>query len=152
MNVMVNARIRHFGLVDAEQAKDPRRGYTLGLLLLDGRISEAQHDAGLQYGEDMSRWFGLCVGQFPSIHAQNLFAVAGVADESDSQVDAAIHARATMLALKQVLYADADIVTARCIESTVRNVCLLDLAMDWPMWRLRWLKSGLNALANHYSL
>jgi hypothetical protein len=99
MDVALNARIRHLGLACAEQARDPRCGYVLGRMLLRGDISEAQHGAGLRYAEDMSAWFGLCVGRFPSIRAQDLFAVHGVVSETEAQARMAnlcpkYHARA----------------------------------------------------------
>src|SRR5690349_23602138 len=65
------------------QAMDPRRGYVLGLLFLDGTITEAQHEAGIRYAEDMARYYGLTGVPFPSPRAQNLFAVRGEASESE---------------------------------------------------------------------
>jgi hypothetical protein len=71
MDVAVNARIRRLGLTDVEAAKDPRRGYVLGRLWLAGTISEVQHEAGLRYALDLSRWFWLCLDRFPSVRAQD---------------------------------------------------------------------------------
>jgi hypothetical protein len=77
MDTCLNARIRHLGLIDIEAAKDPRRGYVLGRLLLADQVNEPQHEAGLRYAADLARWFALCVGRFPSVRAQNLFSCPG---------------------------------------------------------------------------
>ena len=110
MDVALNQRIRQLRLDGdrseiLEQAKDPRRGYVLGLMLLDGVVDEVQHDAGLRYARDMSRWFALCVGRFPSVRAQNLVFVPGRAAEREDHVEAALHARRTVAALHGILRA-----------------------------------------------
>ena len=92
LSVAVAQRVREYGLKDTrlkggkiltaeEQAADPRRGYALGLLYLDGRVTEDQHDAGLRYAEDMARYYGLTGVPFPIARAQNIFAVRG--DDGD---------------------------------------------------------------------
>jgi hypothetical protein len=154
MDVALNARIRHLGLACAEQARDPRCGYVLGRMLLRGDISEAQHGAGLRYAEDMSAWFGLCVGRFPSIRAQDLFAVHGVVSETEAQARMAICARNTMLALTGALRAAGDGSNGRHIEHAVKSVCLLNVgeSLNWPDHMLIYLRKGLTSLAGHYGL
>lgn len=160
MDVAVQTRIRHLGLVDNKvetaerQAVDPRRGYVLGLLLLDRKITKPQHDAGVRYAEDMARYYGLSGVPFPSVRAQNLFAVRGEAGESDARILAAQAARQTMKSLQKALLATGDIDTGRRVEHTVKSVCLLDLpeSRGWPEHMASWLVRGLNSLAKFYQI
>ncbi len=166
MNVAVARRIKDYDLVDirmkggkiltaAEQAIDPRRGYVLGLLLLDGKITEPQHEAGLRYAEDMSRYYGLTGIRFPSARAQDLFAVRG--DDGDTtprRADAASKARAKMAVLRDELLASGDINAGRKILHTVNEIALLDTsgARLWPEHMLGFLRKGLNRLVRHYGV
>lgn len=162
MDVAINRRIRHFGLAGEGdetpemQAVNPLRGYVLGLLLLGNRISQVQHEAGILYGEDMSRYYKLKGVPFPSARAQDLFAVRGEAGESVPQIRAARAATKRMLALRAALLAAGGVpVTGRRIEHTVRAVCLLDLPDSYyvgPSFMSGLLVRGLNALVQHYGL
>jgi hypothetical protein len=160
MDVAVETRIRHLSLVDRgsvsakAQAVDPRRGYLLGRLLLQDSITTTQHEAGLRYAEDVSRYFALVVGKFPSIRAQSLFTVPGRAAERDSHAGSAKVARATYIALRDALGASADISTGRRIEQVVRHVCVLDrsVSVGWPEPTLHLLRRGLNVLARFYRI
>jgi hypothetical protein len=144
-------------IVSAEQqALDPRRGYALGLLLIDKSITQAQHDTGVRFGEDMARFYALTGVPFPSARAQNLFAVRGTgADESESRTEAAKRARQTAKRLEAVLMGVGDIDTGRKVAHTVKTVCVLDEqnARCWPEHMLNFLRRGLNALARqHYGM
>jgi hypothetical protein len=160
MDVAVNTRIRHLHLVDTKtetaqvQALDPRRGYVLGLLLLDGKISKVQHDAGVRYAQDLARYHGLTGVPFPSPRAQNLFAVRGEDGESEARISAATTARATFRRLQSLLMACGDIDTGRRVEHTVKSVCFLDIpeSRGWPEHMASWLVRGLNSLVKHYQL
>src|SRR5687768_5669255 len=77
IQTVAETRMRHFNLPNAEAAADPRQGYVLGRMLMDGTVNQRQHDAGCRFAEDMARYYGLTGIQFPSAHAQNLFAVRG---------------------------------------------------------------------------
>jgi hypothetical protein len=162
MDVAINRRIRHQGIIGSsdepleKQAADPRRGYVLGILLLGGRISKAQHDAGISYGKDMSRFYRLSGLPFPSVRAQDLFAVHGQSGgETEEHALAAADARTRMRQLRTALHAIGDIDTGRRIEQTVRAVCLLDLPGsdgNGQSFRSDLLVRGLNALARYYGL
>lgn len=144
-------------IVSAEaQAQDPRRGYALGLMLIDGTITKMQHDAGVRYGEDMARFYALTGVPFPSARAQNLFSVRSTGqDESESRSQAAVRARSTAKRLDALLLTVGDIDTARRVSHTVKQVCVLDEqnARCWPTHMLDYLRKGLNALARqHYGM
>lgn len=159
MDVAVSRRIRHMGLVDKgaetalKQAQDPRRGYVLGNLYLDGKITEGQHDAGIRYGEDMARYYGLTGVRFPSARAQNLFAVRGDGgDVSENHAQMAKEARQRMTSLRAALLATGDINTARRVLHTVQAICVEDIeqARGWPEHMIALLRNGLNKLGKFY--
>nr|WMC99326.1 hypothetical protein RAR13_11775 [Aminobacter aminovorans] len=160
-HVAVSRRIRQFGLVDnkvetaEKQAEDPRHGYLLGRMFMDGTINAGQHEAGMKYAEDMARYFGLTGVAFPSARAQDLFAVRSTGGEdSQSKADAARTARDKMVKLRSVLLGTGDIDTGRRIDHTVRMVCVEDIdhlrTLNAPM--KAWLVRGLNALAKFYEV
>lgn len=132
-----------------EQALDPRRGYVLGLMLLDGTLTKDQHDAGIRYAEEQSLYLGLTGTPFPSPRAQNLFAVRGDnGDDSEAKGDRARKARLKANAARALLLGVGNIDTGRKVEHAVREVCLLDniQARTWPAHMLLLLKHGLNKL------
>lgn len=143
-------------IVTAEQqALDPRRGYVLGRILLDGKITQAQHDAGIKYAGDMSRYYGLTGVAFPSARAQDLFAVrGGGGEDSEERAEAARKARSRAHKLDEILLAVGDINTGRRVIHTVKNVALLDIAESrgWPDHMHRYLRKGLNKLADYYGV
>lgn len=148
-------RMRHFNLKTVEAATDPRQGYVLGRMLLDGTVNQRQHDAGCRYAEDMARYYGLTGVPFPSAHAQNLFAVRSTGGEdSEARAERAREARKRMTALRSVLLACGDINTGRRVEHTVKLICVEDIAerrhLNPPM--KAWLVYGLNALAHEYGI
>lgn len=150
--VAINARMR-LQSITADEAKDPRRGYVLGCMLLDGAITQDQHDAGVRFGEDMARFYGLTGVPFPSARAQNLFSVRGDGGEvSEDHAIAAKAARFKAHKLRDVLLAVGDIDTGRRALHSVTQVALLDVieARRWPSHMASYLKRGLNALAKHY--
>lgn len=163
-HVAVSRRIRHFGLVDnrietaEKQAEDPRRGYLLGRMFMDGTINEGQHQAGLRYAEDMARYYGLTGVQFPSARAQNLFSIRSTGGEdSEDKAKAARAARDRVVGkggLRDTLLACGDIDTGRRIEHTVKVVCVEDIdelrTLNPPM--KAWLVRGLNKLAAFYGV
>ena len=156
----VQRRVRHDNIVAfrdrsgrmvtaEEQALDPRRGYVLGLMLLDGTITKDQHDAGNRYAEEQSLYLRLAGLPFPSVRAQNLFAVRGASgEESDAQAHRAGRAREVAKAARNKLLAVGNIDTGRKVEHAVREVCLLDniQARTWPAHMILLLKQGLNKL------
>ena len=159
METALAARVRLYSIKGSksepaiQRARDPRHGYVLGRLWLDGIINQAQHDAGVKYAEEMSRFFGLMGIAFPSARAQNLFAVRGMSGEADDdEVRAAARARARMIELRALLLKCGDIDTGRRVEHTVKAICLLDMdnlrTMNAAM--RAWLVRGLNALGKHY--
>lgn len=161
MSTVIDRRIRTMGLIDlpgetaVQQATDTRHGYVLGRLALDGRITRQQHDAGERYSQDMARYFGLTGVQFPSVRAQDLFAVRSTGGEDDqSKADRARSARNRMNELRAVLMGCGDINTGRRVVHTVNAVCVEDIdgLRTLNAMMEAWLKRGLNALVKHYGL
>lgn len=140
-------------LTAEQQAMDPRRGYTLGLMFMDGTITEDQHEAGIRYAEDMARYYGLTGVPFPSPRAQNLFSVRGEGAESESRSAQARKARDRMKELQAVLQRVGDINTGRRVSHSVHEVALLDNihARRWPEHMLSFLRKGLNAVHSFYT-
>ena len=155
VSTVARTRMRHFNIKTIEAATDPRQGYVLGRMLMDGTVNQRQHDAGCRYAEDMARYYGLTGIQFPSAHAQNLFAVRGSGGEdSQSRADMAKDARKRMVTLRAVLMACGDINTGRRVQHTVNLICVEDMSerrnLNSPM--KAWLVHGLNALAKEYGI
>lgn len=163
MDVAVERRIRHLNLRDIKhkggkvetarsQALDPRRGYALGNLLLDGRLTSDQHEAGEQFAQDMSRFYGLTGVQFPSARAQNIFAVRGDSGEPEGRQEAAAKARSKAMKLRDILLKVGDIDTGRRVYRAVCGATVEDTeqARTWPEPMLTLLRRGLNKLAEHY--
>lgn len=165
-SVVVNRRIREGNIVPfrdksgrtvtaEQQAVDPRRGYVLGLMLLDGTITARQHEAGLRFAEDEARYYGLSGIPFPSPRAQDLFAVHGNSgEESQSRAERAVVARREHRALQAVLQATGSIDEGRRVSGAVKEVALLDnpYARNWPAHMLHYIRRGLNRLADHYAI
>jgi len=153
ISTVAATRVRHLNLVSVEQAANPRYGYLLGRIRMDGKITEDQHDTGQRYSEDMARYYGLTGVPFPSAKAQNMFAIRSDGDEPAGKGEAAKKARARMVELRSLLLATGDINTGRRVIHTVNAVCVEDLdhLRDLNPAMLAWLKAGLNALARFYS-
>jgi hypothetical protein len=160
-SVVVEQRIRRDNIIPfqgktpEELATDPRRGYTLGLMWLDGTIREDQHEAGIRYAQDIVRYLALKGLPFPSARAQNLFAVRGHdGEESESRVEAAMKAQERFKALQRTLQEVGDIDTGRKVERKVAEVCVQDIieARKWPEPTLMLLRKGLNALSWYYQI
>lgn len=66
--VAIDTRRRLFGLT-AEQARDPRAGYSIGILCLAGFIKREDHDAVYGYATTDARWRALKGLPRPSIPA-----------------------------------------------------------------------------------
>lgn len=136
-----------------EQAADPRRGYTLGLMAIDLTITARQHDAGVRFAEDMARYYGLCSVPFPSARAQNLFAVRGSeGEESSDKALSAQAARSRANKLRGTLLGTGNIDEGRRVIHSVTEVAVLDnpQARKWPDHMLMFIRKGLNRLADHY--
>ncbi|OAP35821.1 hypothetical protein AU381_16685 [Sinorhizobium glycinis] len=142
MAVALAARQRMHGLATSSSFA----GYTLGRLFLDGRITEAQREAGDDYASAMARYYHLSGIPFPSIRAQAIDRVQGHPPETSEERHRQIK-RATegMMRLEGVLLGCDE---GRQVKTTVFNVCVMDyegLRM-MPETQLLWLKRGLNAL------
>lgn len=152
VSVMVRARMRATGLPEAI-ARQPLAGNALGLLKYDGKISQAQLEAGNRYAEDMSRYYGLTGVPFPSPRAQNLFLISrgSGGDESPAKIVAARIATTRMMALEGVLLTCSS-PHPNAAKSTVFRACVLNdtKARDWPDGTLSYLRRGLSALAEFY--
>lgn len=165
-SVVVNRRIREGNIVPfrdksgnvvtaEQQAVDPRRGYVLGLMLLDGTITARQHEAGLRFAEDEARYYGLSGIPFPSPRAQDLFSVHGsTGEENEGRVERAKKARARHKDMEAVLQATGSISEGRRVSGAVKEVALLDnpYARNWPAHMLHYIRRGLNRLADHYAI
>jgi len=154
MNTAVQARIRHNDIrgKSAEVvALDPRFGFELGRLLIFGKITRDQFDAGQRYSEDMARYYGLSGVAFPSARAQNLFAVAGEAGESEDRAERAAKATAKAKRLHGLLLAIGGIQEGRDTLRIVQAVCVSDEPLGKSERALFLLRRGLNRLAKYYS-
>lgn len=167
MNVAVQRRIRDHGIAVAcdvqtrtilspeKQAADPRNGYALGILWLARKITERQHGAGIRFGEDMARFYGLTGIPQPSARAQNMFAVRGSSGEdSGERAERASKARARVNTLRMVLLGVGDIDTGRLAIRLVTDAAVMDdqSSRHWPEQKLIPLRRGLNKLADYYGL
>ena len=166
MSTAIERRIRHDNIVPfkekggklvtaEEQAKDPRRGYTLGLMLIDHTINQRQHDAGVKYAEQMSRYYGLTGTPFPSARAQNLFAVRGnEGEEPEGRVEAAKKARHNANLLRDALLGVGNIDQGRKVQSAVNELVILDNThcRRWPDHMTFMLRQGLNRLADYFGV
>jgi hypothetical protein len=142
MAVALAARKRMHGL----ETRSSFAGYTLGRLFLDGRITEAQREAGDDYASVMARYYQLTGIPFPSVRAQAIDRVHGHPPETSEERHRQTR-RATdkMMRLEGVLLGCDE---GRQVKTTVFNVCVMDyegLRM-MPEAQLLWLKRGLNAL------
>lgn len=160
----INRRVREYRLVDKKrdgkletaekQATDPMRGYSLGLLFLDGRITKRQHDAGIKFSEAMARYYGLTGVPFPSARAQNLFSIRSDGDDPQSRIDAAKAAKLKMAALRDTLLKTGDIDTGRRVLSAVMSAAVEDITecRTWPEHMMLFLRKGLNRVGDSYGL
>lgn len=160
----INRRVREHRLVDkkrdgklvtaAKQATDPMRGYSLGILFLDHRITERQHAAGQKFAEAMAKYYGLTGVPFPSPRAQNLFAIRSDGDDPQSRIEAAKAAKIKMAALRDALLKTGDIDTGRRVLSAVTAVAVEDIieCRTWPEHMMLYLRKGLNKIGDHYQL
>ena len=163
MAVALQARSTKLGIVPAV-ARDPRWGYLLGRMFMDGNVTESQHEAGVRYAQDMARYYGLSGFPFPSARSAFLFPVKPSEERVDkdslrtsaptpeSKAEAAKAATERMTELRTLLLAAGDINTGRRVLHTVNVVCVEDIdelrTLNEAM--KAWLKRGLNALARHY--
>lgn len=166
ISTVAATRMRHFGLSDITKAADPRHGYVLGRMFMDGAVTWGQHEAGKRYAEDMARYYGLSGIPFPSAASSFLFQVKPWEERADKQslrtsapspderVESAKNARHHMTILRDKLLACGDINTGRKVEHTVKAVCVEDMdhlrRLNPAM--LAFLKRGLNALKDHYHI
>lgn len=164
MQVAISRRIRHLGLVDLRtengiltaehQAKNLYLGYPLGLLYVDGKITQQQHDAGMKYAEDMWKYYVLVGIPFPSAKAQNMFAVRGmIGDETETRAVRAKAATDKMMALERVLNMVSG--NGRKVKTTVFNVAVTEEVEEprlMPERMLGWLIEGLDELIWHYGV
>jgi hypothetical protein len=149
MSVVIEARRRLHGWNDNvpdSEVRSQKAGYVLGLLCMDGVISEAQLDVGDEYALAMARYYSLTGIAFPSARAQSLFTTKG----HDGEVTAAHAERARnasnlMMKLKGVLL--------QCIDGpqvcqTVHNVAVMnhENLRTMPKQQMLWLTRGLSAL------
>jgi len=141
-SVAVEARKRIHGLDHAGALS----GYTLGRMNLDGRISDAEREAGDDYATAIMRYYRATGIPFPSARAQDLFAIRGHdGDVSESKQRAATSASKEFMHLEGVLLKCTD---GPQVKSTVYNVCVMDIEHLRMMseTQLMWLKRGLHAL------
>jgi hypothetical protein len=151
ISVAIEARKRMNGWDDKTadtKAKDPRAGYVLGVLYLDGKITEDQLSAGDEYALAIARYHSLTGIQFPSARAQSLFSIKGHDGEvSESLAQRAREASLKMMALHGVLLQCVD---GPQVRSTIHNCAVLDLEnlRGMPSQQLLWLRRGLSALGD----
>jgi hypothetical protein len=127
-------------------ARDARAGYVLGVLRLDGKISDEQLEIGNEYALAISRYHSLTGIPFPSARAQSLFSIKGHDGEvSSALADRARNASNLMMRLQGVLLQCVD---GPQVRQTINNVTVMSYEhlRTMPPQQLLWLKRGLNAL------
>lgn len=142
---VIEARQRIHGVTKA-QAGSMLSGSVLGLLYLDNRITEQEMKAGDRYAEKMAKYYGLTGIPFPSPKAQEMFSVGGYDGETSAErAEAARDAANVMMNMEGALLRCHD---GPQVNTTVRNVCLLDndYLRSMPEKQLEWLRSGLRSL------
>lgn len=147
MGVALAARAKVFAEGTApEILKSPFAGYVLGRIFLDGKINEAQREAGDEFAIAMCRYYGLTGVPFPSARAQSIGGVRGDdGDVSESRAEAARKATNRMMHLSGVLMRCTD---GPQVRTTVVNVALMDYdnLRGMPDAQMALLRCGLNAL------
>lgn len=131
-----------------ERARNPRAGYLLGVMCMDGKITESQLEAGDEFALAIARYYRLTGIAFPSARAQSLFSIKGHDGETTaSEAARARDAANRMMALRGVLLQCVD---GPQVSSTVWNVAVMDLdhLRDMPAMQVVWLRRGLEALKN----
>lgn len=150
-------------LYGARNPEDPRWGYTLGRIYLDGNLgnidrangkglAEMRLEAGNTYAEDVARYYALTGIPFPSARAQNLFAVHGFdGDVTEDRARRARQAGNKFMELEGVLLRCE---RGRQVSSAVKSVCIMDIeeARLWPDHMIDLLITGLDAMLFHYGL
>lgn len=148
-SVAIQARKRVNGWSDKAadtKAKDPRAGYLLGVLFLDGKITEDQLSAGDEYALAIARYHRLTGVPFPSARAQSLFSIKGHEGEvTESMAKRARDATNRMMSLQGILLQCAD---GPQVRSTIHSVAVMnyDHLRDMPPQQLLFLRRGLSAL------
>ncbi|MCY1236903.1 hypothetical protein D9M72_495780 [compost metagenome] len=125
-------------------------GYTLGRLFLDGRITAYEREAGDEYAQQMSRYYGATGIQFPSARAQSLFSIKGYDGEvSSERARLARELANKMMKLEGILLRLED---GPRVKTTVYNTCIQDYEIMRTMseMQLSWLKRGLQEI--HFQL
>ncbi|MBX5206706.1 hypothetical protein [Rhizobium sp. NZLR11] len=148
MSVAIEARGRIHGL----ETKDPRAGYLLGRMELDGNITEAQRQAGDEYAQIMSSYYALTGYAAPSARAQSLFSVKGHDGEvTETLTNRARAASNRMMEVEGILLQCVD---GPQVKRTVYNVSVMDLdhLRGMAPQQLLWLRRGLTALADRKQL
>lgn len=148
MSVAIEAR----GRVHGHETNDPRIGYVLGRIRLDGKISDEQLEAGNEFSLAIARYHMATGIAFPSARAQDIFRVQGKEGEvTEEMASRARNAANRMMELRGVLLQCID---GPQVMSTVWNVCIMDYDHLRGMsdQQILWLKRGLIALIRHKDL
>jgi len=149
MSVAVASRKRMNGWNDNvpdSRAKDERAGYVLGVLFLDGKITEEQLAVGNEYALAIARYHSLTGIAFPSARAQSLFSIKGHdGDISPERAERARHASNLMMRMTGVLQQCVD---GPQVRQTVHNVAVMDHEnlRTMSMLQMSWLRRGLDRL------
>lgn len=149
MSVVIAARKRMNGWNDNApdtKAKDEKAGYVLGVLFLDGKITQEQLDVGNEYALAISRYHSLTGIAFPSARAQSLFSIKGHDGEvSAERAERARNASNLMMRLTGVLQQCTD---GPQVRQTVHNVTVMnhENLRSMPILQMSWLRRGLEAL------
>lgn len=147
MGVAIAARAKVFAEGTApEILKSPFAGYVLGRIFLDGKINEAQREAGDEFAIAMCKYYGLTGVPFPSARAQSIGGVRGDdGDVSESRAEAARKATNRMMRFNQMLKSLPD---GPHVWTTLVNVALMDYEnlRGMPDAQMALLRRGLDAL------
>ena len=141
---------RRADLVGTANAKLPEAGYALGQLLLKGRVSQRQHDAGRKLEDIWRRWASLA--GLPDHHPH---APAGGGQAPDTDPEAWMRAKNAFNAAEAVLRAQRQApLVWTVIESIVMDGILPPSMLDGWAPPATWsaLTRGLDALAQHFGV
>lgn len=143
----MEARERVHGLVRVDpKLVNQYGGYTAGRMMIDGKISLAQLEAGNQYAAAAYRHCLATGLPFPSARAQELGRVTGYSgEESETARQRAERSSKEMMRLVRILQSCED---GHQVKQTVNNLFIMDYEYMRSMHndQLAWLIRGLNEL------
>lgn len=155
--MVLNKRIRDAAergvTLSKKAADDPRRGYVMGLMLLDGAISQAEHDAGLKFAMLKRTYYETAGIPMPSAQAQNIVKIRGmVPDETPDRAEKARDVASRYMGIEGALLSIPG--CQRNALHAVNEVAFMnnECAREWPEHMIDYLRRGLRELVFRFGL